>query len=241
MVLTSARPPPRPSQSHASARAMPKSSTTPSHPLPRSAASVGQAHPPTATPLLRSPGGQQSEVRTPSPSYFGHVADPASDPRESGGGLKVSDGSASARPTREKTPRARGDAAADASSHRSPPHPRRASSPSERPRRTCSPSRPTPNTRPSRSMPRPAGASAWGRGTCHTSHRRPAPTHGPDPIESRPRSRRRPPSRSRARRMPTRAMWERQRRARPRSLTSTSRAASPRCRWASPTPPWSGT
>jgi hypothetical protein len=92
MVLTStaARPPPRSSHSHShsqSQRSSARSTTTPLNP-PRVVASVGQALPPSSNPYLRSPGTQQTEIRTPSPNYFGLIVDPASDPRDSGVGPK---------------------------------------------------------------------------------------------------------------------------------------------------------
>ncbi|CZR53863.1 related to protein-tyrosine-phosphatase [Phialocephala subalpina] len=91
MVITStaARPPPRSSHSHSHSqthRASARPSTTPLNPL-RVAASVGQSLPPNSTPFLRSPGAQ-TEVRTPSPNYFGLIVDPATDPRDSGAGPK---------------------------------------------------------------------------------------------------------------------------------------------------------
>lgn len=49
--------------------------------------SVGQALPPNSNTLLRSPG-THTDVRTPSPNYFGLIVDPASDPRDSGVGPK---------------------------------------------------------------------------------------------------------------------------------------------------------
>ncbi|KAE8449186.1 hypothetical protein EG329_008353 [Mollisiaceae sp. DMI_Dod_QoI] len=87
MVITSttARPPPRSSHSQAH-RASARPSATPLSP-PRVAPSVGQPLPPNSNPYLRSPGGQ-TEVRTPSPNYFGLIVDPASDPRDSGIGPK---------------------------------------------------------------------------------------------------------------------------------------------------------
>jgi len=53
--------------------------------LPQVSASVGQSHPPNATPFLRSPGVGQ-DVRTPSPNYFGLVVDPASEGRDTAAG-----------------------------------------------------------------------------------------------------------------------------------------------------------
>jgi protein tyrosine phosphatase len=48
---------------------------------------VGQSLPPNSVPFLRSPG-VHTEVRTPSPNYFGLVVDPTSDIRDSGAGPK---------------------------------------------------------------------------------------------------------------------------------------------------------
>lgn len=93
MVLTStaARPPPRSSHSHShsqSNRSSARPTTTPLSPQ-RVPASVGQALPPNSNPFLRSPALQtQTEVRTPSPNYFGLIVDPATDPRDSGAGPK---------------------------------------------------------------------------------------------------------------------------------------------------------
>ncbi|CZT42185.1 related to protein-tyrosine-phosphatase [Rhynchosporium secalis] len=91
VTKTTTRPPPRSAHSHSyssSNRTSSKSSTTPTNPLPRVAASVGQAHPPNAAPFLRSPAVQNDNARTPSPNYFGLIVDPASDPRDSGVGPK---------------------------------------------------------------------------------------------------------------------------------------------------------
>ncbi|PVH77818.1 hypothetical protein DL98DRAFT_423014 [Cadophora sp. DSE1049] len=90
VTKTSTRPPPRSAHSHShsqSSRTSSKSTATPSNSLPRVAASVGQAYPPSNPPYLRSPA-VQNDVRTPSPNYFGLIVDPATDPRDSGAGPK---------------------------------------------------------------------------------------------------------------------------------------------------------
>lgn len=48
---------------------------------------MGQAYPPNLAPHLRSPA-VHTDVRTPSPNYFGLTVDPATDPRDSGAGPK---------------------------------------------------------------------------------------------------------------------------------------------------------
>ncbi|PBP28003.1 hypothetical protein BUE80_DR001017, partial [Diplocarpon rosae] len=92
VAKTSTRPLPRSSHSHSNSQShqnSSKPSTTPSsNAPPRVATSVGQAYPPGAAPLLRSPG-VQNEFRTPSPNYFGLVVDSANDPRDSGVGPKA--------------------------------------------------------------------------------------------------------------------------------------------------------
>lgn len=89
MTKTATRPVPRSSQSHThphrTSAKLP--SNTPLSPPARVVASVGQAYPPNSIPFLRSPG-TDTDVRTPSPNYFGLIVDVASDPRESGAGPK---------------------------------------------------------------------------------------------------------------------------------------------------------
>jgi hypothetical protein len=75
------------SHSHSQSHRTSRSSTTPLSPPSRVSASAGQSLPPNAVNTLRSPG-VQTDVRTPSPNYFGLVIDPASDPRDSGVGPK---------------------------------------------------------------------------------------------------------------------------------------------------------
>ncbi len=84
VTKTATRPTPRSSHSHphSSSHRSPRA-TNPLSPPPQAPASVGQSLPPNAVPFLRSPG-VHTEVRTPSPNYFGLVVDPASDPRDSG-------------------------------------------------------------------------------------------------------------------------------------------------------------
>jgi tyrosine-protein phosphatase 2/3 len=85
---STSRPTPRSSHSHShSTSHRMRSSTTPLSPVSRVSASVGQSLPPNAVPYLRSPG-VQTEVRTPSPNYFGLIVDPATQPGDSGVGPK---------------------------------------------------------------------------------------------------------------------------------------------------------
>ncbi|KAG0647794.1 Tyrosine-phosphatase 1 [Hyphodiscus hymeniophilus] len=91
VTKTATRPTPRSSHSHShpqSHRTPSRPSTTPHSPPARIPPSVGQAlPPPIPNTLLRSPG-TQTDVRTPSPNYFGLIVDPASDPRDSAVGPK---------------------------------------------------------------------------------------------------------------------------------------------------------
>ena len=93
VTKTATRPTPRSSHSHSHSQSQShrtpssRSSATPLSPPPRVAASAGQSLPPNTIPFLRSPA-LQTEVRTPSPNYFGLVVDPASDPRDSAVGPK---------------------------------------------------------------------------------------------------------------------------------------------------------
>ena len=90
VTKTATRPTPRSSHSHShsqSHRNSSRTSTTPLSPPARIPPSVGQSLPPNTSVLLRSPA-VQTDVRTPSPNYFGLVVDPASDPRDSGVGPK---------------------------------------------------------------------------------------------------------------------------------------------------------
>jgi hypothetical protein len=88
VTKTATRPTPRSSHSHShsSSHRIPRA-TNPLSPPPQVSASVSQPLPPNSVPLLRSPG-VHTDVRTPSPNYFGLVVDPASDPRDSGNVLR---------------------------------------------------------------------------------------------------------------------------------------------------------
>lgn len=86
VTKTATRPTPRSSHSHShsTSHRTPRATNALSPPLQQGSASVGQSLPPNAVPFLRSPG-VHTEVRTPSPNYFGLIVDPASDPRDSVG------------------------------------------------------------------------------------------------------------------------------------------------------------
>jgi hypothetical protein len=91
VTKTATRPSPRSSHSHSNSQSQSHRSSsrtsTPLEPPARVPPSVGQALPPNANTYLRSPG-VQTDLRTPSPNYFGLIVDPASDPRESAAGPK---------------------------------------------------------------------------------------------------------------------------------------------------------
>ena len=89
-ATTTSRSTPRtPWSSHSHTRVHQKSSTTPQGPPARTPVSVGQPLPPLLSAKVRSPQKHQSELRSPSPNYFGFIVETSNNPADSNAGGHV--------------------------------------------------------------------------------------------------------------------------------------------------------